>query len=351
MKILLVDDEPLELMNLKKMLHDYGEDDVIMVENGYDAIDQLKKQKIEIIYLDIKMPGLSGLETLEIIRRDWPETVVSIVSAYGDFLYAQKAIELGASFYMLKPFSKDEFIDTFKKLRSQWNEKQSKDMVLKQSILENMIYGEKQGTDAETLLQFDFIPEVVVTIKGKKQDWKQSFFNHFQGIVGFLAPEPFGDVAVFVTTKENVEITKEKLVQVNIEIGEELVYGIGVSNNLKNSFVNATKQLNEQDESIVHKSMQYIQDNYFKALTIADVAQAVHVSSSHLNRLLKKETSKTFTELLLNVRVNKAKDLLNQNFNIEVVSDMCGFNSSAYFAVSFKKFTGVSPSQYRKEIG
>jgi two-component system response regulator YesN len=273
------------------------------------------------------------------------------VSAYSEFIYAQKAIELGASFYMLKPFSKTEFMDTFTKLRMRCNENQSKGLLLKQSILENMIYGEKQVTDTETITQFEFIPEVVVAMKGKGQEWKQSFFVQFQGIKGFLAPEPIGDVSVYVTSKKNLEILKRKLVQVNIEVGEELVYGIGISNNIKNSFINATKQLNEQDESIVNKSMQYIQENYFKALTIADVALAVHVSSSHLNRLLKKETSKTFTELLLNVRVNKAKELLNQNFNIEVVSDMIGFNSSAYFAVSFKKFTGVSPSQYRKEIG
>lgn len=343
LKVLLVDDEPLELLNMKKILNDYGELDVILAENGYDAIACMKKENVEMIYLDINMPGLNGLETLEIIRKDWPRTVVSIVSAYSDFKYAQKAIELGASSYILKPFHSDEFFEAFMKLKGQWVEKQS--------IIENMIYGEGVVANSEALKYFQFLPEVIVVIKSSKMDWKRNFINHFKGIDGFLAPEPIGGMAIFVTSKENIGLIKEKLLQVNIEANEELRYGVATSSSIKNSFVNAMRELRDQDESVVGKSMQFIQDNYFKALTLADVAQAVHVSSSHLNRLIKKGTSKTFTEILLHVRVNKAKDLLNQNYNIEVVSDMVGFNSSAYFAVSFKKLTGVSPSQYRREIG
>ncbi|MBY0121133.1 response regulator [Bacillus sp. S/N-304-OC-R1] len=351
MKILLVDDEPLELLNLKKILNDFGERDVILVENGLDAIDTLKNEQIDMIFLDIKMPGLSGLETLEIIRKDWPDKVVAIVSAYSDFQYAQKAIELGASSYLLKPFRKQDFIETFMKLRTLWDEKRSRNMLFKQSLLENLIYGEGHLPNSEVLRYFTFIPKVVVTIKCELANWKENFVNYFSQIEGYLTPEPIGDVFLYITSKQNLEITMEKILQLEIELGDSFVYGYGVSNQLKNSYQDALKYMDTKDESIVNRSMQFIQTNYYKALTLTDVAQAVHVSVSHLNRLLKKEKGKTFTEILLNVRINKAKELLKQNYNVEVVSDMVGFNSPAYFAVSFKKFTGISPSQYKRGIG
>ncbi|MFE8701574.1 response regulator [Cytobacillus sp. FJAT-54145] len=351
MKILVADDEPLELLNVKKLLNDIREYDISLVENGLDAIEHLKKESVDLIFMDVKMPGLSGLETLELIRREWPETLVSIISAYSDFNYAKKAIELGASHYLLKPFSKNEFTDTFMKLQSQWNEKKSINILLKQSMLENMIFSEGSISNSEILKYFGFIPEVVVSIKCNLPDWKKSFIRRFHTIQGFLAPEPIGNNTIYVTSGNHLDSIKNALLQLNIEMKEQLSYGIGTSNNFKNSFANAIKDLQSKDESVVNKCMQYIQDNYFKPLSLADVAHAVHVSSSHLNRLLKKETAKTFTEILLNVRINKAKDLLKQDYNIEVVSDMVGFNSSAYFAVSFKKFTGISPSQYKREVG
>lgn len=351
MKILLVDDEPLELLNLRKILNDFGELDVILVENGLDAIDTLRSEKIDMIFLDIKMPGLSGLETLEIIRKDWPDTVVSIISAYSDFQYAQKAIELGASYYLLKPFRKNDFLEIFMKLRNLWAEKRSMKMLFKQSLLENLIFGEGHLPNSEILRYFTFIPKVVFVIKCDHPVWRKKFDSYFAPLEGYLTPEPIGDLYLYITSRQNLDTAMGKILQLEIELGDSFVYGVGSSNHLRSSYQDALQNMDTRDESIVSRSMQYIQTSYYKALTLSDVAQAVHVSASHLNRLLKKEKGKTFTEILLNVRINKAKELLKQNYNVEVVSDMVGFNSPAYFAVSFKKFTGISPSQYKREIG
>lgn len=224
-------------------------------------------------------------------------------------------------------------------------------MLFKQSLLENSIFGEGHLPNSEILRYFSFIPKVVVTIKCEDLTWIEKFETYFSQLEGYLTPEPIGDVFLYITGRQNLDITMEKILQLEIEMGDSFIYGVGVSNHIKNSYQDALKDMDMRDESIVNRSMQYIQTSYYKALTLSDVAQAVHVSVSHLNRLLKKEKGKTFTEILLNVRVNKAKELLKQNYNIEVVSDMVGFNSPAYFAVSFKKFTGVSPSQYKREIG
>ncbi|WP_042354169.1 response regulator [Bacillus rubiinfantis] len=351
MNILLVDDEPLELLNLEKMLRDNGENEIIAVENGLAALEALRREKIDLAFLDIKMPGLSGLETLEIIRRDWPDLVVAMSSAYSDFHYAQKAMELGASHYLLKPFHTSEFIYTFTKLKNQWNEKQSLRTLFKQSILENLLFGAGHIAKEEIVRQFGFHPKVVVAMNYDDPSWRADFARYFEETAGYLSTEPFDGAEVYVTSEENLTITREKLLKFEIEEELSFTYGIGCSDDLMQSFRDAIRDMKNRDESSVTRGIQYIQENYYKDLTLKDVALAVHVSSSHLNRLFKKEIAKTFTEILLSVRINKAKELLKQKYKVEVVSDMVGFNSSAYFAVSFKKMTGLSPSQYRKEVG
>src|SRR5690625_19206 len=123
MKILVVDDEYIELITIKKMLHEQGYDAVKTAENGFEALKLLQSESFDSILLDISMPGLSGLELLEIINRKWSDVVVSIVSAYGEFTYAKKALELGAHCYLLKPFSILELTDTLKRLKFQYDKK------------------------------------------------------------------------------------------------------------------------------------------------------------------------------------------------------------------------------------
>jgi two-component system response regulator YesN len=352
MKVLLVDDEPLELMSLHKILSNQENHiQIKTAENGFEAIEILKAEQIDLVFLDIRMPRLNGLEVLKIIREDYADIEVAIVSAFGEFEYAQEALELGAAFYLLKPFSSSDLIHTFEKLKKRWNENRRVTKLLTHSIIEKYVYSDVNILSIDELKrQFRFYPEALVAIKCKNVKWIDMF--QATEMTGFLSPETIEGVSVFITEKRFLDKVYEKLLEISFELSNEpFLYGVGVSRNIKSAYLMAVKKLNESDQSIVNQCTRYIQENYIKPLTLKEVAHAVHVSSSHLNRLLKKEVGKTFTEILLTVRINKAKGLLEQGYNIEFVSDKVGFNSSAYFAVSFKKFTGISPSQYRRETG
>ncbi len=108
-KILVVDDEPdVELLFRQKFRKELkaGELDFHFAFNGNEALDFLNTlQPLDLVMVlsDINMPGMTGLELLEIIRREFPALRVMMVTAYGDENNYRKAMELGAFDFMTKP--------------------------------------------------------------------------------------------------------------------------------------------------------------------------------------------------------------------------------------------------------
>ena len=114
MRILIVDDE----MNLRKSSAEYLTLEgfqVIEASNGLAARQVLQETKFDAAIIDIRMPGMSGLELLEWISEQGPCLPVVIISAYGDIEDVVKAMKLGASDYLTKPFDPQELTIRTKK--------------------------------------------------------------------------------------------------------------------------------------------------------------------------------------------------------------------------------------------
>lgn len=351
MKVLLVDDEPLELENLEKMVNDLGVYEVMKAENGIEAINYLQSEKTDLIFLDIKMPGMNGLEVLQEIHLKWPGKIVTIVSAFDDFNYAKQAIELGAIGYLLKPFTDDEFNKVFYKMKAVFEKNSELNAFVLQSIIERSLFSTSNLSEKHELKNLHFTPEVVFVLKGDIGMFAEQLSKSNGSIHLLVVPKKIDDFTLLVTTEDCIQFVKEQILLFNLSSANQVMYGIGEDISIKIAHAQALNDYHSRNRSTFVQFINYLKENYYKNLTLSEIAKEVHVSSSHLNRLLKKEYGKTFTEILLDVRIDKAKELLLKNYNVEVVSDMVGFNSAAYFAVCFKKFTGVSPSRYRSEVG
>ncbi|MBI2560095.1 MAG: sigma-54-dependent Fis family transcriptional regulator [Planctomycetes bacterium] len=105
-KILVVDDEMVSREYLHEVLvrNHY---DVIMASNGQEAVERFGKEECDLIFLDMKMPGMGGIEVLENIKRISPEIIIIIITAYGTVESAVDAMKKGAYDYIIKPFSPD----------------------------------------------------------------------------------------------------------------------------------------------------------------------------------------------------------------------------------------------------
>ncbi|MGD9154061.1 MAG: response regulator [Bacillota bacterium] len=116
MKILAVDDEPIMLGAIAKIL---AGDPTLQLEtacNGREALEKTESFHPHLVIMDIKLPGVNGLETLAEIRRLLPNVVAIIISAYDNFIYAQEAIRLNVFDYLLKPINKTRLLEIIAKV-------------------------------------------------------------------------------------------------------------------------------------------------------------------------------------------------------------------------------------------
>ena len=116
--ILIVEDEELELEFIEAVIREeVHPDDVIITANtGAQAVRQAKKRHPDIVIMDIMLPEMDGLEAIEEIRKFSQDTCISILTAYTDFRYAQRAISLRVFEYMLKPIKPSEFKASLKRM-------------------------------------------------------------------------------------------------------------------------------------------------------------------------------------------------------------------------------------------
>lgn len=101
--VLIVDDEIGPRESLKMILKPLFT--VEAVDNGAKALDIIKKKEIDFVTLDLKMPGLNGVEVLQQIKTMRPETEVLIITGYGSFKTAVDGLRYGACDYLIKPFN------------------------------------------------------------------------------------------------------------------------------------------------------------------------------------------------------------------------------------------------------
>lgn len=85
-------------------------------ENGMQALDYVRNHHVDVILTDVRMPVMDGLEMLEKMRLENLDAYVVILSAYREFSYAQKAIELGVSNYIIKSTKYDELVQVFQRI-------------------------------------------------------------------------------------------------------------------------------------------------------------------------------------------------------------------------------------------
>ncbi|SKA82866.1 Two-component response regulator, YesN/AraC family, consists of REC and AraC-type DNA-binding domains [Clostridium sp. USBA 49] len=100
---------------------------------------------------------------------------------------------------------------------------------------------------------------------------------------------------------------------------------------------------------IVEEIKKYIDLNYTKGITIDNIADFLHYSPNYLSYIFKQETNETITDYITNLKIEKAKEMLldirNKIYNI---SETLGFSNTAYFCSVFKKYTSLTPKEYRE---
>jgi two-component system response regulator YesN len=112
--------------------------------------------------------------------------------------------------------------------------------------------------------------------------------------------------------------------------------------------VSSTKPTKIDLANPIQSVLSYIQNHFYEQITVNEVAEWVYLSPSHFSRLFKAEMGVTFIEHLTKYRVEQSKRLIKiTSLPIEVIANNTGFTNAGYFATTFKRLVGKTPTEYR----
>lgn len=246
-RVVLIDDEKIIVDGLTRVIK-WADYNCEVVGAAYDAAGGaalIRRLKPHIVFTDIKMPDQDGLTMLAGLKSEFPEMQIAVLTGYRDFNYAQEAIKLGVTRFLLKPSKMDELHEALSAMKER---------------LDKLQPDAAAGED-----------------------------------------EPCLD--------------------------------------------------RHAGSFIVNQATAYIEEHYAQKLTLQEVADKCYVSQWHLSKLINKYTGNTFYELLNNVRIEKAKALLNDpKLKIGDIVDMVGYSDAAHFSRVFKRIVGVSANEYRNSM-
>ena len=135
------------------------------------------------------------------------------------------------------------------------------------------------------------------------------------------------------------------------ELPDAIEKATGNLNQLKREIEKNEKDLLAQ-LSLIQQIDHYIEQNYKKKLSLDDIAEALHINSSYLSRVYKLKKGKNLVDAILNLRIEAAKDfLINTDKRTYEISELVGVEDPSYFSKMFKKITGMSPKEYRRQEG
>jgi two-component system response regulator YesN len=119
--ILIVDDMPVIRSALMRIISQQNGIffPVLEAANGEEAVNLARTHKPDIILMDIKMPGLTGLQAASIIQQEQPDIKIVMLTAYNEFSYVQKALKLGARDYLLKPVRPNKLMQLLAEIRQE----------------------------------------------------------------------------------------------------------------------------------------------------------------------------------------------------------------------------------------
>ena len=109
-RVVLIDDEYIILEGLRKVVKwaDYGCEVIATASDGRSGAEMIRTLRPDIVFTDIRMPGGDGLTMLAGLRSEFPDMQITVLTGYRDFSYAQEAIRLGVTRFLLKPSKMDE---------------------------------------------------------------------------------------------------------------------------------------------------------------------------------------------------------------------------------------------------
>lgn len=178
MKILLVDDEREEREGISFLIRKFRYPlEVVQACNGKEALYILEHQEIDILFTDVRMPVMSGLELVRAVREKQKKIKIVIFSAYAEFEYAKQAVEMNALRYLLKPIEINEFRTLMDDILLSLKQEQKKNKKDRRDWLFKLFTSAKLDEEAEVQIRNAFFPSCESSCRFLNMEFVNNYFE------------------------------------------------------------------------------------------------------------------------------------------------------------------------------
>ncbi|MFW2491980.1 response regulator [Clostridium chromiireducens] len=382
MKILLADDEKYDRETVKHILKDnFSEElEVYEAKNGREAIELSESIRPDMVIIDIKMPGIDGIQALKEISATLPNLYSIILTAYDYFDFAQEAVKINVKEYLLKPFTKEEIVEKvsagIRSVKKEQNKRKSEIEdkekiytllpVLENQLSDLIINDKLKGIDYGMYLRclnMNFVSSyaMVISIKDKyaytdisrneKDEIKikigeyiKEYINRKYKCIGNYVF--YEELTYFIQIEnENISDFKNLKIDLAFNLRREIKkrFNVSVRAGLGETF-DSVEQIVESYRQAT-KCLVYNSDNV-NIIYIDDVNDKLLKDQYTINVKENKSrnTNKIKMKLFEDVK-NYIRENIEEELELEKVANNFGL-SVYYFSRTFKEVTGVNFSDY-----
>lgn len=391
LKAVLIDDEYYERLSLKNTIpwKELGIQIIGEANNGLAALDMICKSLPDIAVIDINMPKLNGIELITKLNKSNISCQYIILTGYDEFKYAQQAISLNVSDYILKPINYTALIDSLKKIRSKIEVKEKLSFQLSELQNENLQFQQERFYNDLTEGTL-FIQDAEKRLKNLPENFFLNFNSYQIAVLGIPLPIVPEDLyllkekiaktfhtfsfAICIDSKKrmffvlNGEYEAENLILIEkimqFARQEGFFCKAGIGNIVKELFqisisyhealaalkkhpISISKEESDSSDTTKRAEAYILKYYYDSELSISSIAKALYTNYSYLCYCFKRDKQMTINDYIRKIRIQKAIELFSDGIeNIAYVAEKTGFTSASYFSKQFKKATGIPPSEY-----
>lgn len=351
--VLIAEDEVVERAWLSKVLTDdeHGLYVVASVENGVELIESHKTLKPDIIIADICMPLMTGLEACKTIREYDKDVIIILNTAYADFDYAKKAIDLGVDGYILKPSDKNSLIELIVTCKGKRNSKVIDDESFQLDIndpinsfpykLFTAFYSSLNNYDSKELIKCIKLIIRWIDTQENNKPIRMILINLLITTSHLFEKNPylvgFGRAINKINFYEDMYFEADE--------AEARMWTISLLKQMLDYLENSSS-----DNLILADLVDsFLENNYNKDIKVSEIAEEFYISPSYLSTIYTEARGFGIVDKIRGLRLNHAAHLLrNTGKNISEITQESGFNNESYFYRSFKAEFGFTPTEYRK---
>ena len=345
-KLVVIDDEYLVIEGIRVMLKRIGKDYELVgsASDGQTALELIENVHPDVVFVDIRMPGLSGLEVIEHFYKKYPDMIFVLVSAYKEFEYARKGMELGVHSYLDKPVTMDKLKNTLEKIDEEFQERPDNTDVEHQRVIQDLRLSinaiVELINDSSTENWEEEVQRIQLLLK--KANYNLSEYKEESYKLTMAASAAFYEKWKQYEHDFNFPLFNNIEELQTIEEVEEYVFLI-----LQRIFEKISVRKIGRSHRVITQILDYINQNYSQDFGLNEMAEMVHMNHAYLSILFKDEVGISFVRYLTQIRMAHAKELLLKGEKVQDVSVAVGYNNYRYFCNIFKKEEGVTPMQFK----